>query len=744
VVIAILNAEYRQISPIQILELVGFATGAGLHFYVTWLLVNRRRTDGQKPPQPERLINVLNLCLGVWFLGNLLITLHGLLLGADRLVPLLRAWETLAMIGVALLPAALLHAHLAVWASLDNYRRWSESRVARIGWLLYSPMAFLPYAVYRINSGEYHPFLIKLRVLLIPYSVWYLMMLWASAALDLRMRNSLDARAYRERSFLYRLAVLLIINGIFEFFVVAVLRSKPTDAAWIAFILSSLFPIFFVAYHVYRYKFVDVAVKDGLVYAAFALLFIAVYTYGVRRVDQFLVDRFHVITPGVVEVILILGMVALASPLVRIIDRAVRRLFKREIGLYRDVVRQVSTGAGGFGELTSLIRYAEETIRQGLELRAVKIIALDSSNATRTHSCEDDEQIIARGIASRMLESETDVLENAEQLKAFDATMALALRREERLIGLMLISSDPHALTSEKRSILDVLAGQVAIEVESCRLIEEKIRLERELANRERLATIGQLAAQVAHEVKNPLSSIKSIVQVMREEPAAASYHRDFGLIVNEIDRLNRTVSQLLAFSRPSRADARPVPIGELLDSTIAFSAAEAGDRQVTLAVEAPAFHNGQNLSLEGARAGALREALSNLVLNAVQACAAGGNVKVRITSSATDLTLEVEDNGPGIPPEAQVKVFEPFFSTKSRGTGLGLAIVQRRLAEIGGRLELTSPVADGHGTLFRIVLPIRAGELIIEPVEISAGSIDATSTRSAAKQSQAGRRDTP
>ena len=79
------------------------------------------------------------------------------------------------------------------------------------------------------------------------------------------------------------------------------------------FILSSLFPIFFVAYHVYRYKLVDVAVKDSLVYAMFALVFIAVYTYGVRRLDQFLVDRFE-ITPGVVEVILILGMVALAEP----------------------------------------------------------------------------------------------------------------------------------------------------------------------------------------------------------------------------------------------------------------------------------------------------------------------------------------------------------------------------------------------------------------------------------------------
>ena len=97
---------------------------------------------------------MLNLCLGVWFLGNLFITFHELILGRDRLPFLLRAWDTLAMTGVALLPAALFHAHLAVWASLDNYRKLTQRAVARIGILLYLPMLFLPYAIYRINTGR--------------------------------------------------------------------------------------------------------------------------------------------------------------------------------------------------------------------------------------------------------------------------------------------------------------------------------------------------------------------------------------------------------------------------------------------------------------------------------------------------------------------------------------------------------------------------------------------------------------
>ncbi|HKP88075.1 MAG TPA: ATP-binding protein [Blastocatellia bacterium] len=695
-------------SPIQILKLVGFATGAMLHLYIAWLIWSHRLGTRRSQSQPVRLVTVLNLCLGVWFLGNLFITLHELLLTGERLTGLLRVWDTLATTGVALLPAALLHAHIAVWASLDNYRTLKPRHIRLIGIALYVPMLFLPYAVYKINTGDYRPFMLKIHVLLIPYSIWYLLTVWSSAMLDWAMKNRLDPAARRERTFFKRLAILLLLNGAFEFIVVALLGSGPNDFLWVTFILSSLLPIFFVAYHVYRYKLVDVAVKDSLVYAVFALVFIAVYTYGVRRLDQYLVDTFQ-IKPGVVEVILILAMVALASPLVRVIDRAVHRLFTREIGLYRDVVRQVSSGAEGFGELAALVRYTEETIKRGLELDGVRILTVDSTGA----------QSPERRLAQKMREWESDVIETDEDLASVGANIAYALKREGEITGLMIIAADPRTLTSEKRAVLDVLAGQVAVEVEGCRLVEEKVRLERELSARERLATLGQMAAQVAHEVKNPLSAIKSIAQVMREEEALKDYDRDLELIVSEIDRLNRTVSQLLAFSRPSRADTRPVELREIVDSTVTLIAGEARDRGVDVRVESI-----NDVTLTGAQAGALREALSNLVINAVQATESGGAVTIETGVEAdkrakqgldSQLVLTVTDTGPGIAEEAQQKVFEPFYSTKSRGTGLGLAIVQRRTVELGGMVELTSPVINNHGTRFRVVVPIAPVEKVLE-----------------------------
>jgi signal transduction histidine kinase len=690
-------------SLIEILKLVGFAMGAALYLYIAWLIWHRRLGSRQALTQTERTFIMLGLCMGAWFLGNLLTALQQLLLRDYRLTGWLRVWDTMTMIGIALFPAALLHAHVAFWSSLDNYRILKPRHVRLAAILIYLPMLGLPYALYLLFSGEYKPFLFKLRPLLIPYSVWFVFALWSSAAIDWAMKDRFENWAQRERRFFKRLALLLFMIGALEFLVVVILRSGPNDAPWVAYVLLSLLPPFTVAYHVYRYKLVELAIKGSLVYAAFAVVFIAVYTYGVRRLDQFLVERYNV-TPGVIEVILILAMVALTGPFVRLIDRGVHRLFAREIGLYRDVVRQVSAGAAGFGELDSLIRYTEETIRQGLDLARVEIVPT---------GVDLDEGPVRR-LAEKMSDWEADVIETDEELDRIDATAAYALRREGALIGLMIIAATPPTLSSEKRAILDVLAGQVAMEVESVRLIEEKVRLERELASRERLATLGQMATTVAHEVKNPLSSIKSIAQVMREEAALSDYDHDLGLIVSEIDRLNRTVSQLLAFSRPSNADSRPVALRDMIETTLALLGNEARERGVALDAEIKG-----DATLTGAQAAALREALSNLIVNAVQATERDGKVKVEASietyvaqagnsrRASERLIISVTDTGPGIAPEAQQRVFEPFYTTKARGTGLGLAIVQRRVVEMGGKVDLTSPVAEGHGTRFRLIVPL-------------------------------------
>jgi signal transduction histidine kinase len=797
---------------LEIIKVVGFATGSALHFYFAWLIWRRSRRDFSSsrirrevfPTQAmgslfaaraqsaarvqiagsaagraesgdgaqsaanvsERAFIAVGLCLGFWFLGNLLITVQENLLDFGRAPGLFRIWSSIAVIGIALFPSVLLHSHIAFWSWMDNYRTMSRRRAILISALFYVPMICLPYTVYRINTGDLKPYLLKLQWFLLPYSIWFVLALWSAAVLDWFMKDRLYEWAVRERAFLKLLAVLLFINGAVEPLVIGA-GAGPNDYLWIAFILLSLAPTFTVAYYIYRYNLYELVIKSSIVYATLAVLFLIVYNYGIRHLDALLVSRGQV-RPGIVEGLLVLAMVALAGPLARWIDGAVRSLFVREIGMYRDVVRQVSAGgqraavsgqgavvsgqwsrvggqrAGGSGEgedrgnvralaahdhgsgesrsregraseLESLIVYAEDTIRRGLELGGVRIIPFYPEQPAGA----------AERVVSKITRNGAGLIEADEDVIALGGTAAYALKREDRLLGLMIIAADPNTLVSDKRAVLEVLSGQVAIGIESAILIEEKLRLERELARRERLAALGQMAATVAHEVKNPLSSIKSIAQVMREDGSLAGYARDLDLIIGEINRLSSTVSQLLAFSRSGSqpiAAGGPVNLREVIDSALAVLKADADNRGVRLDVS-----NALDCLLTSQQSEALRESLINLVLNAIQASPDRGRVSI-ITeidesdallfgtvgddgkrAAARSIKLSVSDEGPGVSAEDQTRIFEPFYTTKPRGTGLGLAIVQRRINDINGTLEIMSPIYHGRGTTFTVQMSLES-----------------------------------
>ncbi|MCA1626642.1 MAG: ATP-binding protein, partial [Acidobacteria bacterium] len=236
-----------------------------------------------------------------------------------------------------------------------------------------------------------------------------------------------------------------------------------------------------------------------------------------------------------------------------------------------------------------------------------------------------------------------------------------------------------------------------------CRLVEENVKLERRLAQGERLAELGQMAATVAHEVKNPLSAIKSIAQVMREdERLADEYMRDLDLIVGETERLSRSVSQLLSFARYAPANgAPPVSADDLAHTLVGLFRSDAQVRGVRLELRAHARE-----MLNGAQSAAVRDALTNLLHNALQATPAGGRILIEVASEGAHLKFTVTDSGEGVPTELRRRIWEPFYTTKQRGTGLGLAIVRKRMEEIDGQAQLV-PSGEGQGAKFELQVPL-------------------------------------
>jgi hypothetical protein len=240
-----------------------------------------------------------------------------------------------------------------------------------------------------------------------------------------------------------------------------------------------------------------------------------------------------------------------------------------------------------------------------------------------------------------------------------------------------------------------------------CRLIDEKVRLERELAERERLAVLGQMAASISHNLKNPLGSIKTILQVQMENPELPeAVQRETQIVLDEVGRLSTKLNQLLQFSRPAVLEGNvgaTCDAASVIEEVAGVLRHEAERRGVSLELRL-----GMNGARTAAPADAVNDIVSNLVVNALEATPRGGSVCVSAGARDNSCAVVVEDSGPGISTEARAKLLQPFFTTKTQGTGLGLAIVARRVAEFGGKLEWESPVNDGRGARFKVILPMR------------------------------------
>jgi signal transduction histidine kinase len=698
-------------SPLQVLQFIGYSTGALLHLWMAGLLLQRRRGLSKV----ERALLVLAVGMGVWHASNLVVALHGLLgLERERWDTLLRVADTLAVISITLSYSFLLHVHIHLWASARG-RALAQTEKIRV-YLSYLPALFLFAAVPHIWQGAYEPMLDKFTHIYVPFvsGITYSLAfgLWAAYVLVLvagtdilisRLSSSLS-----ERRSMQTLAVSLVAIGAL---IMAVYVFGWGEGTRLGFYLKtfanlgSLLPSALIAYYIYRYRYLELIIKESLVVATFAVVVLSVYLLGIRTFGEWVTTRFG-LRAGAVEALLILGLALVAAPLRGWLERRFHQLFEREAALYRDVVARISSHAGQYTRLPELLSFVEERTAQTLGLRRVQLIVkhkgeerhaslLQSDNGKESDEWSDH-------ILQTLSERDWKPLAGERTLRERGFELAYALRREERTVGLMLVDASADALTPDARTVLEVLAGQVAIAIEDSRLVEENVRLERELAQGERLAALGQMAATVAHEVKNPLSAIKSIAQVMREdENLKREYERDLSLIVGETDRLSRSVTQLLSFARRTPSTVSPTHADELVRTVVELFKTEAAGRGIKIEC-----HAATQKELDGNSSAAVRDALSNLLINALQATPESGRVCVEAIVEGSELFITVTDSGKGIAPELRERIWEPFFTTKQRGTGLGLAIVRRRMEEAKGSARL-APARDNEGARFELRLPL-------------------------------------
>jgi len=227
--------------------------------------------------------------------------------------------------------------------------------------------------------------------------------------------------------------------------------------------------------------------------------------------------------------------------------------------------------------------------------------------------------------------------------------------------------------------------------------LTERVELEERLREESGLVRLGELAAVLAHEIKNPLAAVSGAIQVLTEHLSSAEDREIADEVLRRLDSLSAMMSDLLLYARPPKPKLGMVPVVELLDNLIAFMRLDSSWHDVDVVVEGDA-------SPVTADAELLKVALQNLLVNAVQAMGGEGRLRIGVSESEGAVHVDITDSGPGIPAEIQPRLFTPFFTTKARGTGLGLATVRRIADAHSGTVRIVA--SDTAGTTVRFTLP--------------------------------------
>ena len=290
------------------------------------------------------------------------------------------------------------------------------------------------------------------------------------------------------------------------------------------------------------------------------------------------------------------------------------------------------------------------------------------------------------------------------RLRRSDLVLPARAERPGRTLGISI---------SPLRDVGDAVIGRVInfTDLTELRTLEETMR------RAERLATVGQLAAGIAHEIRNPLASISGSIELLGQAPRASDEDKALmAIVLREIDRLNALVGELLDYANPRPPELVEFDLGELLADTLQVIRQDRSWGAVRVRAELP-----DEPLVVVADPSKLRQVAWNLVRNATEAITAGvGEVIVRARAAGEQVVVEVEDDGPGIPADQLARIFDPFFTTKKRGTGLGLATCHGIVAEHGGTLTVES--TPGRGSRFTMTLP--RGSVPTGPLATTGGGL--------------------
>ena len=710
------------ISWFEVARFLGAALGAALLWGILGSAIKRKGS-------PPALVSLLG-AVALWY------SMEGLRILIAQAVPGSAAAEcagTGGRLGLAFTPAALVAtfialAHEAEMVALPRLQRYLIALV-----LLPGSAAFV--------LGEMHT---RAPQAILTFGAYLILALLVSAYLCLRLARHYEMEVHRRFYGLMGIALIIIAVLVGVNSIDGVASTGLSRTLSLVLFLTPVAPAFIVAYFAYRYSFFRIVVNPALFYSALTGIVLIVYLLGIRRVaDQFR----HIgggVRPEVIEAVLLTLLVFLFQPVKNRLQRFINRLFFRARYEYQHLLGDLSHALNVPLAFEQRLQELMDAIAAALKIHVVSLTLFDREdgdiqNVKTTASQglpgfdppavplsrpEDRAQIeqVVEWLSTYRRPLDTGELHRwrfVTPLVAQGVQLCIPVLREDEVIGFLCLGEKKRNVpfSGEERELLATLSNQIALAVENARLVEARLAMERRMFEAERLSSLGLLSASIAHEVKNPLSSIKAIASVLREdlrEDRTAT--EDLSIVLSEVDRLTHVVDRLLKFAKPETEGAfHAVPLQEVVDDVALILSHEAERRHVAIRPEVE-----EDLTVLGDRE-ALQEILFNLTLNGTQAIEENEDGSVAISGrrhphlpSHGDgdprpsywVEIRVTDTGPGIPPDVRPHIFEPFYTTKASGTGLGLATVKRAVERIGGTVSVTSGSEDGRGAEFVVRLP--------------------------------------
>ena len=720
----------------QLIEFIGHFMGAVLQLILIMMMA--RRKDKRRS---ENVFYTLVAAAFIWHAGNFVITFSELLTGR-RVIIIGLAWDTAAAMCMGLVPALLIHTLLSFLrdARENFFKRWHHIVLITA----YAPLLYFWRIPIRLIQ---HPELPRMEnVLLVAgkFNYWMIIALGVATYMCYRLsRLSEDDVQRRFYVSLVRMFViiftLMVLTHVFQAKLLPVLG----EYFLVACALAPMFPTIIFSYFILRYNYMEYVLKRSIFYSLLATFVLAVYILGIRRIGDFLEKALN-IDFRIIEAILVIGLILLIEPLRERFQAAFNALFFREQSYYRRVFSELSHRLGSLQgiEVGRLLRYVANSVQAAMRLSNCRIVLFR----------EEDGQLVVDEVSSPVASHEMDsiishfrsvhahsislyeVTDQAivREMKSLEATLVLPIYRDRKLAGIMALgpSTQYRELYESEIEMLSILLNHLVTAVDNTRLMQDKLAMERRMFANEKWMSLGRLSGQIAHEVKNPLSSIKAITHVMREEfPADSRFNKDLTMVEGEIDKLAGVVDQLLQVARPATRDEQHADVRDVVQNVANVLRTEASQNNVVITCQ---YDDG--IPTVKADPVSLREIVFNLMHNGIQSMSSGGELSVSVSYPAPggkadkpSVLIAIHDTGPGIAEEDMEKIFEAFYTTKKVGTGLGLWIVREKLMDLGGEISVES----NQGTTVRITIPVGPQRAETCPSEDRSADEQSTKTRS-------------